>query len=105
MLLCLRLFLFLGYVQLLIQDSICDFMAYAYTSVNTPSAKYNRKDRQYNYTIAKISLEKIMFYKILLEKKNEVLGHMEHLVNGMQKLKAAAFQVNCESHNLFFHSL
>lgn len=80
-------------------------MAYAHTSVNMLSAKYNRKDRRNNYTIAKTSLEKIMFCKILLEKKNKVLGHMEHLVNGMQKLKAAAFQVNCESHNLFFHSL
>lgn len=99
------MFLFLGYVQPLIQDSVCDFMAYAHTSVNMLSAKYNRKDRRYNYTIAKTSLEKIMFCKILLEKKNKVLGHMEHLVNGMQKLKAAAFQVNCESHNLFFHSL
>ncbi|KAM6104169.1 LOW QUALITY PROTEIN: dynein axonemal heavy chain 11 [Theristicus caerulescens] len=76
-----------------IQDSICDFMAYAHTSVNMLSAKYNHNER-YNYTTRKSFLELIMLYKILLEKKNkEMLAHMEHLVNGMQKLKAAAFHL------------
>ncbi|KAM6314848.1 LOW QUALITY PROTEIN: dynein axonemal heavy chain 11 [Aegotheles albertisi] len=74
------------------RNSICDFMAYAHTSVNMLSAKYTRNE-VYNYTTPKSFLEQIML-KILLEKKSkEKSGHMEHLVNGMQKLKAAAFQV------------
>ncbi|KAM6142342.1 LOW QUALITY PROTEIN: dynein axonemal heavy chain 11 [Phoenicopterus ruber ruber] len=78
----------------LIQDSICDLMAYAHTSVNMLSAKYNHHERRYNYTTPKSFLEQITLSKILLEKKSkEMLGHMGHLVNGMQKLKAAAFQV------------
>ncbi|KAM6210848.1 LOW QUALITY PROTEIN: dynein axonemal heavy chain 11 [Sarcoramphus papa] len=80
-------------VEPLIQDPIYDFMAYAHTSVNMLSAKYNRNERQYNYTTPKTFLEQIMLYKILLEKKSkEMSGHMEYLVNGMQKLKAATFQ-------------
>ncbi|KAM7123899.1 LOW QUALITY PROTEIN: dynein axonemal heavy chain 11 [Ciconia maguari] len=80
-------------VEPLIQDSICDFMAYVHTSVNMLSAKYNCNERQ-NYTTLKSFLEQIVLYKILLEKKsNEMSEHMEHLVNGMQKLKAAASQV------------
>ncbi|KAM9287928.1 LOW QUALITY PROTEIN: dynein axonemal heavy chain 11 [Cariama cristata] len=79
-------------VQPLIQDSISDFMIYGHTSVNMLSAKYNHNER-YNYTTSKSFLEQIMFCKILLEKKSkEMSGHMEHSVNGMQKLKAAAFQ-------------
>ncbi|KAM6374901.1 LOW QUALITY PROTEIN: dynein axonemal heavy chain 11 [Alca torda] len=73
---------------------ISDFMAYPHTSVNMLSAKFNRNERRYNYTTLKSLLEKITFYKILLENKSkEMLGHTEHLVNGMQKLKAAALQV------------
>ncbi|KAM6276202.1 LOW QUALITY PROTEIN: dynein axonemal heavy chain 11 [Spheniscus humboldti] len=80
-------------VEPLIQDSICDFMAYAHTNVNMLSAKCNHNERRYNYTTPKSFLEQIML-RILLEKKSkEMSGHMEHLVNGMQQLKAAAFQV------------
>ncbi|KAM6338976.1 LOW QUALITY PROTEIN: dynein axonemal heavy chain 11 [Podargus strigoides] len=75
------------------EDTICDFMVYAHTGVNTLSAKYNCNER-YNYITLKNFLEQIMLYKILLEKKSkEMLGHMEHLVNGMRKMKAADFQV------------
>lgn len=105
LLLCFHLFLFLGYVWCLIQDSTCDFTAYAHTTVSMLSAKYNHNERWYNYTTPKSFLEQIILYKILLKRKNKMSGHVEHLVNGMEKLKAAAFQVNCESHNPFFHFL
>lgn len=102
LLLFFHLFLFFGYVWCLIQDSICDFTAYAHTTVSMLSAKYNHSERWYNYTTPKSFLEQIILYKILLKRKSSISGHVEHLVNGMEKLKAAAFQVNCESHNPFF---
>ncbi|KAM9302491.1 LOW QUALITY PROTEIN: dynein axonemal heavy chain 11 [Morus bassanus] len=81
-------------VEPVIQDSIYDFMAYIHTSVNKLSAK-NRNEK-YNYTTPKTFLKQNI-YKILLEKKSkEMLGHMEHLVNGMQKLKMAAFLLTVE---------
>lgn len=88
-----------------------DFMASAHTSVNVLSAKHNHNKKQYNYTTPNSFLEQIMLYNNLLDKKSKRLSwHMEYLVNGMQKLsserrEAAAFQVNCGNHNLFFHSL
>uniref|UniRef100_A0A8C3PC88 Dynein axonemal heavy chain 11 n=1 Tax=Chrysemys picta bellii TaxID=8478 RepID=A0A8C3PC88_CHRPI len=77
-----------------VQDSICLFMAYAHTSVNEMSAKYYQNERRYNYTTPKSFLEQISLYKILLEKKyKEMSKRMEHLVNGIQKLKTTASQV------------
>ncbi|KAM6087603.1 LOW QUALITY PROTEIN: dynein axonemal heavy chain 11 [Chlamydotis macqueenii] len=47
-----------------------------------------------NYSTPNSLLEQITLYKLLLEKKSKkISGHMEHLVNGMEKLKVAAFQV------------
>uniref|UniRef100_A0A8C8VJF2 Dynein axonemal heavy chain 11 n=1 Tax=Pelusios castaneus TaxID=367368 RepID=A0A8C8VJF2_9SAUR len=77
-----------------VQDSICLFMAYAHTSVNEMSAKYYQNERRYNYTTPKSFLEQITLYKILLEKKyKEMSKRMEHLVNGIRKLKTTASQV------------
>ncbi|XP_039379215.1 dynein heavy chain 11, axonemal isoform X8 [Mauremys reevesii] len=77
-----------------VQDSICLFMAYAHTSVNEMSAKYYQNERRYNYTTPKSFLAQISLYKILLEKKyKEMSKRMEHLVNGIRKLKTTASQV------------
>ncbi|XP_075778340.1 dynein axonemal heavy chain 11 isoform X2 [Pelodiscus sinensis] len=77
-----------------VQDSICHFMAYAHTSVNEMSARYYQNERRYNYTTPKSFLEQISLYKILLKKKNkEMSKRMAHLVNGIQKLKTTASQV------------
>uniref|UniRef100_A0A8D0L4V2 Dynein axonemal heavy chain 11 n=1 Tax=Sphenodon punctatus TaxID=8508 RepID=A0A8D0L4V2_SPHPU len=77
-----------------VRDSICLFMAYAHTSVNEISGKYRQNERRYNYTTPKSFLEQITLYKNLLEKKHKKMSqHMEHLVNGIQKLKTTASQV------------
>uniref|UniRef100_A0A7M4FBW4 Dynein axonemal heavy chain 11 n=1 Tax=Crocodylus porosus TaxID=8502 RepID=A0A7M4FBW4_CROPO len=77
-----------------IQNSICHFMAYAHTTVNDLSAKYHQNERQYNYTTPKSFLEQITLYKIFLEKKREQISkRMEHLMNGIKKLKTTASQV------------
>lgn len=79
-----------------IQDSICHFMVYAHTAVNDLSAKYHQNERQYNYTTPKSFLEQITLYKIFLEKKREQISkRMEHLMNGIKKLKTTASQVSC----------
>uniref|UniRef100_K7FTG1 Dynein axonemal heavy chain 11 n=1 Tax=Pelodiscus sinensis TaxID=13735 RepID=K7FTG1_PELSI len=67
-----------------VQDSICHFMAYAHTSVNEMSARYYQNERRYNYTTPKSFLEKISLY---------MSKRMAHLVNGIQKLKTTASQV------------
>ncbi|XP_060103688.1 dynein axonemal heavy chain 11 [Heteronotia binoei] len=75
-------------------DSICHFMAYAHTSVNEISAKFHQNEKRYNYTTPKSFLEQIMLYKNLLEKNvQKISQHKEHLVNGIQKLKTTASQV------------
>ncbi|XP_066487525.1 dynein axonemal heavy chain 11 [Tiliqua scincoides] len=75
-------------------DSICQFMAYAHTSVNEMNAKFRQNERRYNYTTPKSFLEQIMLYKNLLEKKvQKMFQHKEHLVNGIQKLKTTSSQV------------
>ncbi|KAM6412695.1 LOW QUALITY PROTEIN: dynein axonemal heavy chain 11 [Pluvialis apricaria] len=77
-----------------VESTVTDFMAYAHTSVNMLSAKCNHNERRYNYTALKSFLEQLTLYEILQEKKSkEMLGNMEYLVNDMQKLKAADFQV------------
>uniref|UniRef100_A0A670JQ67 Dynein axonemal heavy chain 11 n=1 Tax=Podarcis muralis TaxID=64176 RepID=A0A670JQ67_PODMU len=82
-------------------DSICRFMAYAHTSVNEMSAKFRLNERRYNYTTPKSFLEQIMLYKNLLEKKiQKMYQHKEHLVNGIQKLKTTASQVEDLKHRL-----
>ncbi|XP_053119664.1 dynein axonemal heavy chain 11 isoform X1 [Hemicordylus capensis] len=75
-------------------ESICHFMAYAHNSVNEMSAKFQQNERRYNYTTPKSFLEQITLYKNLLEKKvQKMYQHKEHLVNGIQKLKTTASQV------------
>ncbi|KAJ6666585.1 hypothetical protein lerEdw1_020308 [Lerista edwardsae] len=75
-------------------ESICQFMAYAHTSVNMMSTKFRQNERRYNYTTPKSFLEQIMLYKNLLEKKvQKMFQHKEHLVNGIEKLKTTSSQV------------
>ncbi|XP_039198067.1 dynein heavy chain 11, axonemal isoform X1 [Crotalus tigris] len=75
-------------------DSICYFMAYAHASVNEISTKFQLNEKRYNYTTPKSFLEQIMLFKNLLEKKiQKIFQHKEHLINGIQKLKTTAFQV------------
>ncbi|XP_042331037.1 dynein axonemal heavy chain 11-like isoform X2 [Sceloporus undulatus] len=75
-------------------DTICYFMGYAHTSVNTMSIKFQQNEKRYNYTTPKSFLEQIMLYKNLLERKIQKMSqHKEHLVNGIQKLKTTASQV------------
>ncbi|XP_058038720.1 dynein axonemal heavy chain 11-like [Ahaetulla prasina] len=75
-------------------DSICYFMAYAHASVNEISAKFQLNEKRYNYTTPKSFLEQIMLFKNLFEKKiQKIFQHKEHLINGIQKLKTTASQV------------
>lgn len=71
------------------------FMAYVHTSVNDMSKKYLMDERRFNYTTPKSFLELINLYRNLLSKKHkELLGNMERLVGGLEKLKSTASQVN-----------
>ncbi|XP_070583565.1 dynein axonemal heavy chain 11 isoform X3 [Erythrolamprus reginae] len=75
-------------------DSICYFMAYAHASVNEISAKFQLNEKRYNYTTPKSFLEQIMLFKNLLQKKIlKIFQHKERLINGIQKLKTTASQV------------
>ncbi|ETE63288.1 Dynein heavy chain 11, axonemal, partial [Ophiophagus hannah] len=75
-------------------NSICYFMAYAHASVNEISAKFQLNEKRYNYTTPKSFLEQIILFKNLLEKKiQKIFQHKEHLINGIQKLKTTASQV------------
>ncbi|MEE6466367.1 hypothetical protein FKM82_006924 [Ascaphus truei] len=77
-----------------IKDSISQFMAHVHTSVNEMSTKYHQNEKRYNYTTPKSFLEQITLYKNLLDRKRRELSQrMEHLVNGLQKLKTTASQV------------
>uniref|UniRef100_G3U465 Dynein axonemal heavy chain 11 n=1 Tax=Loxodonta africana TaxID=9785 RepID=G3U465_LOXAF len=79
---------------LLDKDSISLFMAHVHTSVNEMSARYYQNERRHNYTTPKSFLEQISLFKSLLKKKQkEVSKKKEHLVNGIQKLKTTASQV------------
>ncbi|XP_060681399.1 dynein axonemal heavy chain 11-like isoform X1 [Hemiscyllium ocellatum] len=77
-----------------LKDSISLFMAYIHTSVNEMSKHYRQNDKRYNYTTPKSFLEQITLYKNLLQKKQkELTQKMERLLNGIQKLKTTASQV------------
>lgn len=77
-----------------VKESISQFMAYVHTSVNEMSTKYYQNEKRYNYTTPKSFLEQITLYKNLLDKKRKELSQkMEHLENGLQKLKTTASQV------------
>uniref|UniRef100_A0A8C5QHE5 Dynein axonemal heavy chain 11 n=1 Tax=Leptobrachium leishanense TaxID=445787 RepID=A0A8C5QHE5_9ANUR len=77
-----------------VKDSISQFMAFVHTSVNELSNKYYQNEKRYNYTTPKSFLEQIALYKNLLaRKRRELSQRMEHLVNGLQKLKTTASQV------------
>ncbi|KAG8573239.1 hypothetical protein GDO81_012334 [Engystomops pustulosus] len=77
-----------------VKESISQFMAFVHTSVNEISAKYYQNEKRYNYTTPKSFLEQINLYKNLLDRKGKELSQkMEHLENGLQKLKTTASQV------------
>ncbi|XP_006880447.1 PREDICTED: dynein heavy chain 11, axonemal [Elephantulus edwardii] len=81
-------------IEPLNREAISLFMAHVHTSVNEMSTRYYQNERRHNYTTPKSFLEQISLFKNLLEKKqNEVSQKREHLVNGIQKLKTTASQV------------
>ncbi|XP_064397591.1 dynein beta chain, ciliary-like isoform X3 [Halichondria panicea] len=89
---------FLSEVELIPSDlcpSISRFMAFVHTSVNEMSKQYLANERRYNYTTPKSFLELINLYQNLLRKKHgELLGNMERLEGGLEKLKSTASQVD-----------
>ena len=88
-------------------------MAFVHTSVNEMSKQYLMNERRYNYTTPKSFLElvylnlaffsccyfilnflQINLYRNLLKKKHtELLGNMERLEGGLEKLKNTSSQV------------
>ena len=88
-------------------------MAYVHKSVNEMSKQYLANERRYNYTTPKSFLElvnnpflilaahiqvillQINLYQNLLRKKHgELIGNMERLEGGLEKLKSTAAQVD-----------
>ncbi|KAJ6660734.1 hypothetical protein lerEdw1_017360 [Lerista edwardsae] len=77
-----------------VKPSISHFIAFAHTSVNEVSVKYQQNEKHYNYTTPKSFLELIKLYQNLLGRKRKELVHkMERLENGLQKLQTTASQV------------
>ena len=59
------------------------------------SQRYRENDRRQNYTTPKSFLEQIKLYENLLRaKRTDLLGKMERLENGLQKLQSTAAQVD-----------
>lgn len=87
---------FSGFVfQPHVKPSISHFIAFAHTSVNEVSVKYQENEKHYNYTTPKSFLELIKLYQNLLEKKRKEQVHkMKRLENGLQKLQTTASQVH-----------
>eukprot|EP00731_Ephydatia_muelleri_P036494 Em0265g1a len=78
-----------------LSKSISKFMAFVHGSVNDMSAAYLTNERRYNYTTPKSFLELISLYQNLLTKKyGELMGNMERLEGGLEKLKSTAAQVD-----------
>ncbi|XP_078394996.1 dynein axonemal heavy chain 11-like [Cetorhinus maximus] len=89
-----------------LQDSVSLFMAYIHTSVNEMSKNYRQNDKRYNYTTPKSFLEQITLYKNLLQKKQkELTQKMDRLLNGIQKLKTTASQVEDLKSKLAFQEV
>ena len=86
----------LHFLQPEMKDSVASFMANTHRSVNEMSLVYLQNERRYNYTTPKSFLEQIKLYQNLLGlKHNELLGKMQRLENGLEKLKSTASQVMC----------
>jgi dynein heavy chain len=78
-----------------LRQSISLFMSYVHTSVNEMSQKYLTNEKRYNYTTPKSFLELINLYRNLLNKKqSELVGNMERLEGGLEKLKSTSAQVD-----------
>ncbi len=76
------------------KDSVAQFMSGVHQSVNQMSVTYLQNERRYNYTTPKSFLEQIKLYQNLLGKNHtELLGKMNRLENGLEKLKSTAQQV------------
>ncbi|XP_069077648.1 dynein axonemal heavy chain 11-like [Pleurodeles waltl] len=77
-----------------VKSSVSQFIAFAHSSVNEVSVKYQQNEKHYNYTTPKSFLEMIKLYQNLLSKKRkELVQKMERLENGLQKLQTTASQV------------
>ncbi|PSN39336.1 Dynein beta chain [Blattella germanica] len=78
-----------------LQRSVSLFMAYVHSSVNDMSKAYLENEKRYNYTTPKTFLEQINLYgKLLAEKTNDLKSRIIRLVNGLEKLKTTAAQVD-----------
>ncbi|KAJ7345633.1 hypothetical protein JRQ81_001583, partial [Phrynocephalus forsythii] len=78
----------------LMKPSISHFIAFAHTSVNEVSIKYQQNEKHYNYTTPKSFLELIkLYHNLLTKKRKELVQKMERLGNGLQKLQSTASQV------------
>ncbi|KAM5271528.1 dynein axonemal heavy chain 11 [Ctenodactylus gundi] len=81
-------------IEALHKESVSLFMAHVHTSVSEVSARYYQNEKRHNYTTPKSFLEQISLFKSLLKKKQqEVAQKKAHLINGIQKLKTTASQV------------
>jgi dynein heavy chain len=89
---------FLSDIELItpeVRVSVSKFMAFAHGSVNEMSKIYLANERRYNYTTPKSFLELIALYQNLLARKHgELIGNMERLEGGLEKLKSTAAQVD-----------
>jgi dynein heavy chain len=57
--------------------------------------KYLENEKRYNYTTPKTFLEQINLYrKLFTEKTEDLKGRISRLVNGLEKLKTTAIQVD-----------
>ncbi|XP_021937393.1 dynein beta chain, ciliary isoform X2 [Zootermopsis nevadensis] len=76
-------------------DSVARFMGFVHMSVNSTSRVYLQNERRYNYTTPKSFLEQISLYsKLLRQKSSELTGKVARLVNGLDKLRSTAEQVD-----------
>ncbi|XP_029461663.1 dynein heavy chain 11, axonemal-like isoform X2 [Rhinatrema bivittatum] len=77
-----------------VKSSVSQFIAYAHTSVNEVSVKYQQNEKHYNYTTPKSFLEFIKLYQNLLSKKRtELTQKMKRLENGLLNLQTTSSQV------------
>ncbi|TPP62234.1 Dynein beta chain ciliary [Fasciola gigantica] len=89
---------FLSNITLLpeeLRPSVSKFMSSVHQSVNEMSVLYLQNERRHNYTTPKSFLEQIQLYgNMLRDKHADLMGKMNRLENGLQKLESTAQQVD-----------
>lgn len=77
-----------------LRDSVADFVAYAYRSVNEVSKAYLRKERRHNETTPKSFLQHVKTYNVLMQRRSNFLGaNVNRLEAGLQRLVDTSQQV------------